>query len=144
VADVAFHFNVPDKWHYACRLLRKAVGLDQRVWVLVPDSQCESLDRLLWTFSKVDFVAHARADALPEVLQFSPVVLAATAQAPPAAHAYDVLLNLESAMPHGFETFRRVIEVVSLEPQDKLDARVRWKHYQQAGCTITRHDLSAA
>jgi DNA polymerase IIIc chi subunit len=37
-----------------------------------------------------------------------------------------------------------VIEVVSLDEQDKHTARARWKHYQQAGCAITRHDLSAA
>jgi DNA polymerase-3 subunit chi len=41
----------------------------------------------------------------------------------------------------GFERYERVIEVVSLEDQDRQNARTRWKQYAEQGYSITRHDL---
>ena len=35
-AEVAFHFNAPDRVGYACRLLRKAYLKGARLWVRVP------------------------------------------------------------------------------------------------------------
>jgi len=144
LAEVAFHFNVPEKLAYACRVVRKAVGLEQKVWVVTPPDQLQTLNELLWSFSKLDFIAHASASAPSEVLKHSPVVLAQSPQDLPDPHSFDVLLNLDDAVPSHYERFARVIEVVSLDEQDKHTARTRWKHYQQAGCAITRHDLSAA
>jgi len=141
---VAFHFNVPEKLAYACRVVRKAVGLEQKVWVVTPPDQLQALNELMWSFSKLDFIAHASASAPSEVLKHSPVVLAQSPQDLPDPHSFDVLLNLDDAVPSHYERFARVIEVVSLDEQDKHTARTRWKHYQQAGCAITRHDLSAA
>jgi len=141
---VAFHFNVPEKLAYACRVVRKAVGLEQKVWVVTPPDQLQALNELMWSFSKLDFIAHASASAPSEVLKHSPVVLAQSPQDLPDPHSFDVLLNLDDAVPSHYERFARVIEVVSLDEQDKHSARARWKHYQQAGCAITRHDLSAA
>jgi len=144
LAEVAFHFNVPEKLAYACRVVRKAVGLEQKVWVVTHPDQLQTLNELLWSFSKLDFIAHASASAPSEVLKHSPVVLAQSPQDLPDPHSFDVLLNLDDAVPSHYERFARVIEVVSLDEQDKHTARTRWKHYQQAGCSITRHDLSAA
>ena len=141
---MAFHFNVPEKLAYACRVVRKAVGLEQKVWVVTHPDQLQALNELLWSFSKLDFIAHASASAPSEVLKHSPVVLAQSPQDLPDPHSFDVLLNLDDAVPSHYERFARVIEVVSLDEQDKHTARARWKHYQQAGCAITRHDLSAA
>jgi len=141
---VAFHFNVPEKLAYACRVVRKAVGLEQKVWVVTHPDQLQALNELMWSFSKLDFIAHASASAPSEVLKHSPVVLAQSPQDLPDPHSFDVLLNLDDAVPSHYERFARVIEVVSLDEQDKHTARTRWKHYQQAGCAITRHDLSAA
>jgi DNA polymerase-3 subunit chi len=51
------------------------------------------------------------------------------------------LVNLGDGVPDGFDTFKRVIEVVSLEDEDRQQARVRWKHYTSLGYDIERHDL---
>ncbi|MEK9802900.1 MAG: DNA polymerase III subunit chi [Curvibacter sp.] len=45
-------------------------------------------------------------------------------------------------MPDGFEQYERVIEVVSLDEDDRLQARARWKQYTARGYTIQRHDLN--
>jgi DNA polymerase-3 subunit chi len=54
---------------------------------------------------------------------------------------FPVLVNLGDSVPEGFDTFKRVIEVVSLEDDDRQQARVRWKQYTSLGYEIERHDL---
>jgi DNA polymerase-3 subunit chi len=136
---IAFHFNAPDKLAYACRLLRKAASQGAQVVVTAPSEALRQLDGLLWTFSALDFVAHAKASDPPHVRNASSVVLTeAIADAP---HR-QVLLNLGEEVPDGFEQFERLIEVVALDDADRLLARSRWKHYSQLGHVITRHDLN--
>ncbi len=140
MTEVAFHFNAPDKLAYACRLLRKAVAAGSRVVVTAPADALARLDTLLWTFSQTDFVAHVRQPAEPGLLAASPVVLTETpGQALPH---HQVLLNLGVQMPAGFETYERVIEVVSQDDSDRQQARGRWKQYTELGYTIVRHDLN--
>ena len=46
-------------------------------------------------------------------------------------------------VPDGFERFERLIEVVTADEADRLQARQRWKHYAERGYAITRHDRAA-
>ena len=140
MTQVAFHFNAPAKVAYACRLLRKATSGGAKVVVTGDPELLRALDAELWTFSQLDFVAHARAGAVPPaVLERSPVVLAeSTAQVP---HR-QVLVNLGDLVPEGFDTFDRVIEVVSNDDEDRAQARRRWKRYTELGYAIVRHDLA--
>jgi DNA polymerase-3 subunit chi len=55
---------------------------------------------------------------------------------------HQVLVNLGGSVPAGFESFERVIEVVTLDDADRQAARGRWKHYADRGYSITRHDLT--
>lgn len=139
MTDVAFHFNAPNKPAYACRLLRKAVGSGSRVVVTAGGEELRQLDTLLWTFSQLDFVAHALQSGDPAVVAASPVVLSESLADPPHQQ---VLLNLGPNVPEGFERFERLIEVVSLDEADRQLARIRWKHYAGCGLAITRHDLN--
>ena len=50
-------------------------------------------------------------------------------------------MNLGHEMPNGFDAFKRVIEVVSLDDADRQQARARWKQYTSLGYDIERHDL---
>ena len=54
MTEVAFHFNAPDKWAYACRLLRKASHAGARVVVMVQPEDLPHLDSLLWTFAPLE------------------------------------------------------------------------------------------
>jgi DNA polymerase III subunit chi len=141
VTEVAFHFNVPDKLAYACRLVRKARGAGSRVVVTGQPELLRRLDTELWTFSALEFLAHAHtASAEAQVVAASPVVLA---DVPRGTPHHEVLVNLGGPVPEGFERFERLIEVVSQEEPDRLEARTRWKHYADRGYAITRHDLAA-
>ena len=43
----------------------------------------------------------------------------------------------------GFERFKKLIELVTNDDEDRQAARARWKHYASRGYAITRHDLAA-
>ncbi len=141
MTEVAFHFNVPDKLGYACRLLRKAAGSGAKVVVTGEAGLLRALDTELWTFSALEFLPHCHAaSADAQVLEASPIVLA---DAPRATPHQEVLVNLGTRIPDGFERFERLIEVVTQEDEDRQQARTRWKHYADRGYAIKRHDLAA-
>jgi DNA polymerase-3 subunit chi len=144
MTEVAFHFNVPDKMNYVCRLLRKASQAKARVVVAGPHQALQTLDEALWTFTATSFVAHCwSSDASPKT-DLSSVILKNQDNASGDAEMphHEVLLNLGNTMPLGYETFERVIEVVGLNEEDKSQARERWKQYAQRGYTLVKHDLS--
>ncbi|MBC7604632.1 MAG: DNA polymerase III subunit chi [Ramlibacter sp.] len=139
MTDVEFHFNAPDKLVYACRLLRKAVRSGSKVVVIAAPEMVRELDAALWTFDAHSFVPHCVVQTAPaSMLGVSPIVLADSAQQVPHT---EVLLNLGDSVPAGFERFVRLIEVVSLDGEDRVIARRRWKHYADRGYAIERKDL---
>ena len=139
MTEIAFHFNLPDKTAYVCRLLRKAVARGARVVVSGNQPLMDELDKALWSFSATDFVPHCAASGDAAMVDASPVVLGVEANAAPH---HDVLLNLADEVPAGFERFNRVIEVVGAGDQDRAMSRRRWKLYQDRGYSIVRHDLA--
>lgn len=139
MTEVAFHFNVSDKLGYACRLLRKAAARRTPVVVTGASDALHSLDAALWTFSAQDFVAHCDDQAPAAVRQRSPIVLSAL----PAGQAgREVLVNLGDQVPAGFESYPRLIEIVSADEADRQSARLRWKHYADRGYAMVRHDCT--
>ena len=58
---VDFHFNATDKLGYACRLVRKIRRTGPRVVVFGDPLTLAEFDRLLWTFSQLDFIPHVHA-----------------------------------------------------------------------------------
>ena len=53
-----------------------------------------------------------------------------------------VLIEL-SVFLSGFEKFKRFIEVVTQGHDERLAARVRWKHYADSGYLPQKHDVAA-
>ncbi len=139
MTEIAFHFNVPDKLQYSCRLLRKAYLSGSKVVVTGEAGLLDELDQLLWRFSPPEFLPHCRADAPAEQLAVTPVLLAPALAGCPTD---SVLVNLGQAVPPEFERFERFIEVVSQQEDDRLSGRSRWKHYADRGYALKRHDLA--
>lgn len=140
MTEVAFHFNVPDRLSYACRLLRKAYAAGGRTVVMGSPEQLQALDTALWTFSTPDFIPHCLATAPAEMLARTPIVLASDAQAVVDAQ---VLVHLGAEVPDGFERYQRLIELVGTDQADRVSARQRWRHYADRGYQIQRHDVAA-
>lgn len=137
---VEFHVNQPDKLGFACRLLRKAVAKGAKVAVTGDAHMLGELDTLLWTFSATEFLPHCDArSGGPDVLAASPIVLL---DSPREAPTREVLVNLGTAVPEGFERFERLIEVISTDEADLQEGRRRWKHYSSRGYAVVKHDPS--
>lgn len=140
MTEITFHFNAPDRVAHTCRLLRKAVGSGAKVMVTGEADLLRELDVALWTFSALDFLPHCLAAvAPPAVLSASPVVLAETSRDAPHQH---LLVNLGAAVPEGFERFERMVEVVTLDDDARMQGRRRWKHYADRGYAIVRYDVA--
>ena len=142
MTEISFHFNVPDSASYACRLLRKATRRGARVTVTGTADALARLDRDLWAFDPVEFIAHAQlrvGQALPERLRPTPVWLVET---PAIAPHHDVLVNLGVESPAGFESFSKFIEIVSTGEGERSAARLRWKHYADRGYPIVGHEVT--
>lgn len=133
---IDFHFNAANKWHYACRLLRKAYLQGVPTAVLAPLADLQTLNTALWTFSAHDFLPHT---LLTEgAVSLPPIVLTPDAQWLTDTRVW---VNLGAQLPAGFERAERLIEVVAVDEAERLAARQRWMHYKQGGFSIHRIDL---
>jgi DNA polymerase-3 subunit chi len=141
MTDITFHFNVPDRMAYSCRLLRKAYQKGASVVVTGAPQALTQLDDLLWSMSSVDFVPHCRSTAPATTLAASAVVLADSLS---GIDRDGVLINLGQSLPAEFERFERCIEVVTADEQDRLAARQRWKHYASRGYVLNQHNLATS
>ncbi len=138
MTGVEFHFNAPDKLGYACRLLRKAAAKGAKVAVTADREFLRELDLRLWTFEPLEFIPHCGANAAANIVDATPIVLCAALRDAPH---HDVAVNFGEGVPEGFERFERLIEVVSLQEDDRAQARQRWQHYKTRGYEIKRVDL---
>jgi DNA polymerase-3 subunit chi len=142
---VEFHSGVAEPLAHTCRLLRKAHAAGARVVVHAPPATLQQLDQALWTFDALSFVPHVRmrAGERPGALQArTPLWLVDDVASVPDR---EVLVNLGVEMVDGWESFARVIEVVSADEQSSVAARRRWRLYaQRPGVEMIHHAAKAA
>lgn len=141
MTEIPFHFNVADKFLYACRLLRKACASGAQVAVTGEAEVLDELDQLLWSFSATEFVPHCRAGHGSDFLVSKSVVLV---DSPSASPHCGVLINLGLRVPPEFARFERFIEVVTRDRDERVAARIRWKHYADSGYSLQKYDITAA
>jgi DNA polymerase-3 subunit chi len=144
MTEVQFHFNVPDRLLYACRLLRKALRSGASgVTVSAPAATLSRLDRTLWTFDPQEFIPHVllrTGETLPARLRRTPIWLVEQAD---MAAQHPVLVHLGEEPAVGFESFTRLVEIVSTEAEQREAARRRWKHYAGRGYAIQKYEVGA-
>lgn len=139
MTQIDFYTGAADRLLIACRLCAKAVQQGLKTVVYVPDERVAGqFDKLLWTFTPTGFVPHCRvdnklADVTPVIMNSRPVLT--------EADCFDVLLNLNADVPPGFEQFPRVVEIVDEAEDGKLQARKRYRHYQEQGHDVRHHRL---
>jgi DNA polymerase-3 subunit chi len=138
MTQIDFYFHVEDKLRTACTLSAKAYARGLRVLAFCADREAgQKFSRMLWTTPAISFVPHCAAgDRLAAV---TPVIIDHDGANP--AHD-DVLLNLRSELPPFFSRFQRLVEIVSIDEEDRLQARERFKFYRDRGYEIRSHDLS--
>ena len=140
---VAFYTGVADRLPYVCRLLRKVQQSGAQIGVCGPQALLDRLDAALWRFEPTEFVPHLlfKTGGLPGgALGASPVLLT---EAPADLPHRALLLNLGQTVPEGFDSFQRVLEVVSTEAEQAELGRQRFKRYKDSGHDMVHHKVSA-
>ena len=140
MTQIDFYTNVVDKVATACRIVAKGYGMKRRIVVLCPDtSTAQSVERLLWTTPATGFVPHCAPD--DPLAAVTPVIVDHAGGEP----VHDqVLLNLRSEWPPFFGRFERLVEIVSVDDEDRRQARERYRFYRDRGYEIRTHDLREA
>ena len=130
MTHVEFYSGIADKPTYVVRLLRRAVGKQKRVAVVADEPTLARLNADLWIENPGDFVAHLmvlHGGAVLPRLHRTPIWLVSDAA---DAHRCDVLVNLHDAVPTSLPSFKRVIELISVDRADIDAGRKRWRRYQ--------------
>ena len=140
MTEITFHFNVPDRLNYSCRLLRKTFAKGAFVAVTGDASMLAELDSRLWSLASQEFVPHCVQNAPAQTLEMSPIVLTEFVN---LLDRNDVLVNLGRQVPVSFERFERLIEVVIDDEDDRLAARQRWRHYAGRGYVLRKHEFTS-
>ncbi len=137
MTDICFHFGVEDRTLYVCRLLRKAVRQGSRVLVRGEGAEMDLLDKALWTFEPQEFLPHHRLRAgqpLPARLHRTSVWLMWEGDTwPRELQCGRVLLHLGQQPADDGDTWDRMIELVTMESEDRRQARQRWRAYEARG-----------
>lgn len=137
---IEFYVNVPDKLRKVAELGEHLAARGRKLMVYTSDAEASSqLEGLLWTHPQTGFLPHCRADdALAEV---TPVVI--DWRSDKLVHD-DVLINLRQEHPPFFSRFQRLIELVSADEADKVQARQRYRFYRDRGYEIKSIDVLEA
>ena len=138
MTEIDFCFNVADKLRLVARYAAKSVKQESRLFIFAPDERgAAEVCRALWSCEQTSFIPHCRSrDALAAE---TPVIVDHAAD--PLIHD-DLLLNLATGYPPFFSRFRRLIEIVGNEEEDKSAARDRFRFYRDRGYEIRRHDMT--
>jgi DNA polymerase-3 subunit chi len=148
MVDISFHTGVDDRTTYACRLLRKAARQGARVLVRGAPAEMDLLDKALWTFEAQEFVPHHRlrpAHAPAPQLARTPVWLMDEGEAWPQGLApAQVLLQMASQPAEDAPMWSRLIELVGDDPDDRRQARQRWRAYEAQGLPVKAVNVGGA
>lgn len=137
MTDIRFHFGVEERTLYTCRLLRKAMRQGSKVVVRGEEAEMDLLDKALWTFDPQEFLPHHRLRMRQPVssrLHRTPVWLMGEEDAwPQELPRPRVLVHLGQQPADDADTWERMIELVTLDPADRRQARQRWRAYEARG-----------
>lgn len=139
---VDFYHDAPNRLAIAVKLAHKAFAqrLPLAIYASAPETASQ-IDRLLWTQPALGFLPHCDAEA--PLAGETPVLIARSPEALDRLPQDELLINLDEEVPPGFARFKRLIEIVGREEEDKQPGRARFKFYKDRGYDINRHDLSA-
>lgn len=141
---VDFAFGVPNRFRSSCFLIDKLYQAGRQLIVFHGDPRALAhFDRLLWGFQPTAFIPHCLADD-PHAAH-SPIVLCHEAKQIEAAQSVlqqAWLFNLDPAIPPVLPHSRRIIEVVSTQPDCRTQGRNRWRTYQNQGFQLKARELN--
>ena len=139
MTQVDFYTQVNNKLLFACQIAAKAVSKKLQVLVYTSNAaEAAKVDQFMWTTPNIGFIPHCAPTH--KLAAETPVIIA---HEPHDFKHHQVLINLQSEWPSFFSSFERLVEIVSLDEEDKASARARWKFYKDRGYQMQNHDMSS-
>lgn len=125
-------------WQYACVKAAECYRQNQRVFIFTENQErAHEIDELLWAFDADSFVPHNLVGEGPK--QGAAVEIGW--QSPRGRRP--VLINLTSTMPAFAGQFAQIIDFVPSQEDEKQQARLRYRSYQQQGFVVNHHKVGA-
>ncbi len=145
---VDFAFDAHDRVNQAVSTTLRQIGRGTPILVLCDDeARQQRYTRELWTQqAETEFIAHERltkdaTDGLKVYLLNTDDWPLATNKRADPAYRQSWLLNLNDTPPTDLTVFERILEIVSQDPQERDQARARWRFYQEHGADVRAHRL---
>jgi DNA polymerase-3 subunit chi len=134
--------NITECYGFICRLVDKAYQQKHHVYIYINSAEeAKVLDDLLWTFRDTSFIPHGlqleTTTAEPVRIGFPNMDSHNHPEAP-----YDILINLTLDIPHFFNHYHRVLEIVPQDNIYKTSSRKKYKLYKEKDCELVTHDLT--
>ncbi len=124
-------------YRFVCQLADKVrnEGYDIYIHAATREAAATIAD-LLWTFRDISFLPHASIDS-PDAAD-CPVIVGWEGEGPLQRQ---VLINLSGNLPEHTSAYERVIEVVPSDPDERHQARLRYKDYRARGMEMHSHNI---
>lgn len=107
-----------------CRLCRKILRQDARIWLHCPDPAIQQeLDECLWTFDPSSFMSHG--------IDQTDAMICISAQLPDAADW--IIFNFSAQALDQCQQFSHIIEIIENHENAKKVGREKYKYYRRLG-----------
>lgn len=135
---ITFYSNLADKSQMLIHLIQQALNKRRQVTVLAEtQQQAQILSDVLWQSARTTFLPNVLIEDALAIK--TPVIIDSLHQ---TFYHDDILINFSSRQPTAYSRFRHLIELVSLDEDEKTLARQRFKFYRDRGYDIKHIDQS--
>jgi len=132
---VEFFFNVEDKLKKLAELSEKAIVKNVKLLMLAKTNEAAiQIQAYLWSLPQQFLPNHPSNHPLAGQ---TPIIVDWFIDEPPHD---EVLINMQHPQPVSFSRFRRLIEIVGMDEEEKVQARIRYKFYRDRGYEIKNYD----
>jgi len=139
MTKVTFYSNLTDKQTLLLKLVQGAVQKKHSVTILAgSEKACADISDALWHGEPAQFLPNVLTS--DRLAAETPVVLGWDEK---ELNQDDILINVTQQQPRVFSRFQQLIELVTVEDEDKLAARERFKFYRDRGYEIKHIDYQA-
>lgn len=127
----------PGAGKLACRLALMAWERSQNVFVVTTSKSAgQELNELMWQYPRERFLPHAQTGQQDAAK--APVLIGVLSDLKPA----DVVINLcPEAVPQP-EEYKRVLEIVPFEEEERQASRLKYKTYRNQGLKPRTHEIN--
>ncbi len=120
---------------FACRLLEKIHKSSQVFVALNTMNECETFNKLLWTFHDISFIPHCLiTDAIASE---TPIHLGTVVQ----LNNHSIVINLSDETLTNLNNLERIIEIVPNEPDLRQASRKKYLAYKNQQCELHTHKM---